>query len=389
MKKLIAILVILIISSSLGFSQSAKDNLRSAVKNKEYIEASNYISEAISDNPKDLDLHILCGDLYFEIEKLDSALILYRKADDISSNESKVLRKIGRTLSYMGRHQEAIKILNDLVRRKKDDVYNHLELGSAYIKADSLSQAELTITRAREMNRSIPDGWVALGDLYFAQRVYELARTNYEEALSIDEDLTDARVKLATAYYWLANQETDKDLSNELFTRSLKEWNIVTQKDPKNARAFFEQGKILFLAKKWEDAAKSFYQYTQLRPTGSLGRWYMAQSMFELGQCDSAAPQLKIVANEIDTVKNKATLMLAQCFFDQKRYQESVNEYNVLHKTGILDLKDLKRYAAALFRVNDTTNGLKIYEEIITKDTTECLLMYQLGSLMLSMKNYP
>jgi hypothetical protein len=38
------------------------------------LEAAKYISESIKEKPKDYDVYVLCGDVYTELEKYDSAL---------------------------------------------------------------------------------------------------------------------------------------------------------------------------------------------------------------------------------------------------------------------------------------------------------------------------
>ncbi len=384
---LINLLLILFASVSL-YSQSAYDQMRTFVNESDYMKASEFIPQAVKDNPKDVNVHLLAGDIYFELEKYSEALNMYQKADDIKSKQTLVLRKIGKTLSEMSRHQDAIKILKDAVAIDKNDYKNLLELGNAYIKSNQLNEAELIITKAREMNRKSSEAFVALGDLYFAQKVYPLARSNYEEALAIDENLTEARVKLATTYYRLANQEIDKDLANELFTRSLKEWNIVTQKDPKNAKALKEQGRILFFAKQYGEAAQSFFRYLDLRSDDNLIRWYYAQSLVEIGKCDSAVTQLKIVTEVIDSVKDKAKLKLAQCYFEQKRFIESAESYEELKNVIELDNVDIERLAVAYLRNGDTVKALVNYKELVEKDNNRCVLMYQTGILSILIKDY-
>ncbi|MCX7736208.1 MAG: tetratricopeptide repeat protein [Candidatus Kapabacteria bacterium] len=370
------------------FGQSAYDQMRTYVSESDYVKASEFIKQAIKDNPKDLNVHVLAGDIYFELEKYNEALDMYEKANDIKSKQTSILRKIGKTLSELERHQEAIKILKDAVSIDKNDFRNLLELGNAYIKSKQLNEAELTITKARELNRKSPEAFVALGDLYFAQNVYPLARTNYEEALAIDENLTEARVKLATTYYKLANQEIDRDLANELFTRSLKEWNIITQKDPKNAKALKEQGKILFFAKQYGEAAQSFFRYLDLRSDDVLIRWFYAQSLVEIGKCDSAVAQLQIVTQEIDSVRDKAKLKLAQCYFEQKRFLESAKTYEEVKNAIELDNVDIERLAVAYIRNGDTTKALSYYKELVNKDPSRCMLMYQTGILSFLIKDY-
>jgi tetratricopeptide (TPR) repeat protein len=382
MKNVLRILVVFISIVSM-YGQSSYEKIRDYVNSGDYSNAAALIPEAVRENPKNESMLILCGDIYFELDKLDSALIMYEKADDVNGDEPPTMRKIGRTLSQMGKHFEAIRQLKDAVKEAPEDVYNYLELGRAYIKADSMKLAEFNIAKAREINKTIPDAYVALGDLYFAQKVYELAKNNYEEALSINENLIEARIKLATAYYWLGMREFDKELANEFFERSLKEWNFITKKDPKNAKAYFEQGKILYFSQQFENAAKSLYEYVTLRPKGSLGRWYLAQSLYELRACDSAAIQLRICADEIDSVKSKALVLLARCYYDNSRYKESIDAFLELKKSDSLELQDLKRIAQSALQIGDTTLAVSYYIEAKDRDPSQCKYVYDVGRFLL------
>lgn len=388
MKKILLLLTIVTMNMNIVFSQSAIENVRSLSESKDYVQAKAYIPQAISENRKDFDFMVLAGDIYFELDNLDSALIMYKKADDINSDETKVMRKIAVTLSGLGKYKEAIEEVMDAIDEDDEDVYNYLALGKVYLKADSMKQAELYITKAREMDKDIPDAYIALGDLYFAQKIYELAKTNYEDALSIDENNVEARTKLAISYYWLANREYDNDLANELFKKSLKEWNTITKQDPKNAKAFYEQGKILFFSGIWDKAAKSLYKYVQLRPSGKLGRWYLAQSLYELTQCDSAEPHLIKAAEMIDSVKTKALLLLARCYFDAQKYDKSINTFEKLKELDTLDSKDLERLGAAEFSVGDTLKAIETYRTVIDKNPSKCKLAYKTGVMYYFIKQY-
>jgi tetratricopeptide (TPR) repeat protein len=392
MKKLIFFLAAIMFSVSAAIAQSPVEQFENYLEEHKLEEAAAVIPAAIKENYDDLDLAIKAGDVYRELNRLDSALIMYRRAEDID-DEPYVMTKIAKTLALQRKFDEAIEIMKEDVIEEDEDNPDHiLNLAQIYIQADSLETAELLISRAKSMDKSNPQAYVALGDLYFAQRVYALARQNYEEALSLDEDLTDARIKLATSYYWLANRESDKDLANELFTRSLKEWNKVTQKDTMNAEAYFQQGKILFFSKRYNKAAPVLSRYVKLRPSGKLGRWYLAQSFYEAGVCDSAAPHLRVVSKQIDSVETKAKLLLARCSFEQKNYVEAVDLYSKLFKgksREMIDDIDYKRYGGASFMIGDTAKSIEIYRETIDKyPDKSCALMQRLGKLLLFMKNY-
>jgi tetratricopeptide (TPR) repeat protein len=364
------------------------DELRSFSKQKDYVQAEKYITGAISDRIKDEDVYMLAGKVYTELEKYNKALLMYEKAYDLEDDDPKIISELARAYSRLKQYDKALELLNDAVKDYPEDLHILLALGSVYIAKGDLDQAALQITKARENNKDNPEPYVALGDLYFVQKIYELAKNNYEEALKIDESLTDARIKLATAYYWMANREYDKDLSNELFNRSLKEWNTITKKAPKYARAWWEQGRILFFGKRYDLAAGSFQKYLELRPDHSLARWYLARSYVETGYCDSAVAHLRQVAVEIDSVKYKAGLKLAQCLFQQERFGEALKEYETVKPHIQLKVKDIERMAAAALKVSDTTKTIMYYKEVIQRDSTKCNLMYQLANLTIYMKDY-
>ncbi len=390
MKKALLTLTLLFFSTAIILADSPKDKVEEYASTKNYVKAANYIPEAVQRNFEDFDFLVLSGDIYKALKRLDSALIMYRKADDVESDEPEVLRKIAAVLTEQGKYNQALEAVREAIDEDKKDVKNYLALGKVYIEADSLKQAELYITKAREMDKDRPEAYIALGDLYFAQRVYELAKNNYEKALSMDEDNVEARTKLAISYYWLANREFDydEDLAQEYFKKSLKEWNTITKQDSMNAKAFFEQGKIFFFSKRWQDAARSLYRYVQLRPNGLLGRWYLAQSLYEVAACDSAEKHLRICAEKIDSVSTKARLLLARCYFDAKKYDKSMEAFNKIKAEKPLNKEDLERYGMAAFKQRDTLTALKNYEKVIEMNPERCGLMYKTGIMYYRLKKY-
>ncbi|MGQ9818617.1 MAG: tetratricopeptide repeat protein [Candidatus Kapaibacteriales bacterium] len=387
MKKTFLLSVIFLLTLNV-YSQDILREFKRYYQNKEFQEAYHLLPNLIKEKYKDEMLYIAFGDVYFEFEKYDSARIMYEIAYDIRDDKPEVIQKLARAFSYTNSFDKAIKLLKDYLKKNSDEWQTNLELGYIYLRADSLRQAEYYFTKVKELNKKTPEPFIALGDLYFAQKVYELARWNYEEALSLNPDLTEARVKLATSYYYLAMLEQDPNLYNELFLRSLKEWQIVSQKDPKNAKAWFEQGKILYLASRYEDASRAFYQFVQLRPSSSLGRWYLAQSLVEIGKCDSAIVHLEIVINEIDSVRTKAQLKLARCYFDTKNFEKAIQTYSILSRTTSLEEKDYERFATAYIYYGDTISAFNVYDELFKKNNLKCSLIIQVALFSMNAKYY-
>ncbi|MCX8054257.1 MAG: tetratricopeptide repeat protein [Ignavibacteria bacterium] len=382
--------VLLLFSFSFSYAQQAKQNFLSALNEKNYELAESFIPAALAENPKDLDLHLLCNDVYLELGRNDKALEVIRQAEKISSKPP-VLRKLANTLSINSYHSEAVKILRKLTIDEKKEISNWLLLVDVYLRADSLSQAELAVARVLDMDKNNVEANIKRGDIYYQQRVYELSKDSYEAALSINPDLNEARMKLAQSYYWLGirENEANPDLANLYFTRSLQEWNTLTQKDPKNARAWFEQGKLFFFSKNYVQAAQSLNNYIQLRPSGSLGRWYLAQSLYELGRCDSARSHLRIVANEIDTAAARAKLLLARCYLSEGDYAQSEKTFEELSASVSLQMEDVRRWGQAALFAGDTNIAVEKWKQAIEMNPTEnCQLMYVLGTSLNKMKRY-
>ena len=120
--------------------------------------------------------------------------------------------------------------------------------------------------------------------------------------------------------------------------------------------------KILFLSKNYVDAAKSLNNYIILRPSGSLGRWMLAQSLEKIGRCDSAVTHLEIVAKEIDSVKIKAQMMIARCTFDNKDYKNAILLFNKASQDTALEVSDYMRLGQAYLLTLDTVNALSIWK---------------------------
>jgi len=378
------------------FANGDLKQLKELYENKEFVEASQ-ISDAVSNaNPKDFEAQLICGDIFLELENYDKALGFFNKAKKIK-DKPEVLRRIGRVYSLQGKHDDAEKMLEGAIKDDKKDVDSYLELADAYIRANKMSEAKVQITRASNIDSKTPKTDLALGNMYFAQGVYELAKNNLLQALKKDPNLVDARVKLASSYYWLAIRESDVDVYNELFSLSLQEWNNVTKQDPNNARAFFEQGKILFWSKNYPEAATSLARFAKLRPDGALGRWFLAQSLYELNRCEDAQEHLAYASENIDTVKNKSRLLLAKCYYNSKEYDKASGLFSQLNDVAInepeagikFDDADLRSWGVSTLFNGDTANAIVIFKRAVNEyPDNSCTMSNMVSRLMYASKMY-
>ncbi len=383
------IALLFILCTVATFGQSNVDVVKKLYGQGRLSEAMKYMEAASDEAKRDVDFQIICGDICFELDDLPNAEKYYRKAKDRDSDYLPMLMKLGRVLHLQKKYKEAFELLGEAIDEGDDKVEPFLEYAAAHIRDRNIGDAQTMIARAKKIDGKDARVFLTSGDMYFAQGIYELARKDYLEALKYDDSNIEARSNLATSYYWLANREADSELRSEYFALCLQEWQNVIEYDDNNAKAFFEQGKILFWANRPLDAAPKLNRLVTLRPDHKLGRWYLAQSLQSINRCDSAAAHLNWVAENIDSVKVKSRILLAQCYFINKNYSDAVGAYEKIISDTTLSLKDMKMYGNASLLLGDTAKAVEIWDKTIEmKPDASCGLMMMLGQLSYMEKEY-
>lgn len=385
------VLTLLIVGSVSSLADNAFEQAKEAVSVSDYVEAVRFIRPALENAPKDEEVLALATRIYSELESADSALLygsrLYQEDDDTPE----YVRLYAHALVLSRQAPKAVEVLRKIYRNDPS-VETSLSLVNALVEADSTSAAELVASTAKTNYPKSADAYFALGLLYAKykpQPVLELAKSNLEQSIELDDAKVAAHFALADVYWKMANRESDKDLGNELFKRSLIEWNKVGQLDPRNARAWFEQGKIFYLAKKYKESVGALQRYLELRPVGTgnpIAVWYIGKSFFELQICDSAKVYLVQASELIDSLKTEAALMLGRCNVLTRQWATASEWYTTSsQRTSGMDTwepTDLWYYGTALVMSQDTAKAITIMSEAAKKDPSNCQFMFRFGYLL-------
>jgi tetratricopeptide (TPR) repeat protein len=370
------------------------ESAKKAVAAGDYLLALGHIRAAVAQEPQDIERLSLASTIYLEMDIRDTALLYARRVfeDDDEDTDNALL--LGRALVESGKADEACVMLKKF-RRKTDDVRLALAHVNALVAADSNSAAELVASTARQKYPKEADAYLALGNLYFNWKplpVFDLAVQNYNDAIKIDNSLVTAHFNLAICYWRMGNRETDDALSNEYFNKCLAEWAIVSKLDPKNARAWYEQGKIYYLAKRYPSASDALKTYRELRPLGTgeiMASWYLGESLYKQGMCDDAKRHLEDAAARIDSLKPKVSIMLARCNFQAKKWQECVSSYASAEKVDSLwEGMDYWKYGTALINASDTVRAVDVMFKAAKIEPKQCKLMERFAFLLQSKKRY-
>jgi tetratricopeptide (TPR) repeat protein len=379
--------IVFSLASQLLIAQPTLDRARALVSSGDVPAAAAVVKQIVGKEPKNVDALVLASQIYTELESADTALQYAKRAYDESDTRGDVVRQYALALSKSGSAEQATVIMRKFVK-KNESVENYLALVDALIEADSLRAAELVGTMAKSKFSKSAQSFLALGNIYFnfkPQPVFELAKQNYEEAIKLEPTLIQAHFNLAQSYWKLANAESDDELSSELFKRCLLSWNEVGKLDPTNARAFFEQGKIFYLAKRYRDATKALIEYRKLRPVGTglaIASWYLGNSFYELNECDSARIHLQDAGKQIDTLRNKTSLLLARCAFRTKQWSNASRDFGTANAAGIMEPLDFWYYGTSQVLAGDTTSAITTMWKASEVMPQQCVLMFRFGLLL-------
>jgi tetratricopeptide (TPR) repeat protein len=365
-----------------------------AVEEQDYVKALELIRVAIAKEPQDIDRLRLGAKVYLEMNILDTALSYAKRVykDDDDVKEHVVL--YANALIATNQAEEACVAIKKF-RKGVDDVEMALAHVDALVAADSLVSAELVATTARSKFSKSPLAYLALGNLYFNWKprpILENAADNYRAALDLDNNNVEAHFNLAICYWKMRNRESDDALATEYLTKCLDEWTTVSTLDPKNARAWFEQGKIYYYAKKYTKAVSALKEYRVLRPVGSgepMASWFLGESLYKLAKCDEAQQHLEDAARQVDSLKSKVALMLARCNYDAKKWGECAKKYDeaVVFESSWAPT-DYWNHGTALILAGDTVKAINVMLVASDKAPKQCAAMFRLGFLLQVRKQY-
>lgn len=390
----VVLLAALLAPLTMSAQGSARARAQAAVADSNYTEAARLYDEAVKESPKDKAVWVEAGDVNMELDRYMAARTDYEHAADIDGKDPAVLRKLGLSYSALGDNPKAVEAIRKAMKYDASSVESYLALGTALINAgkDSLNNAELTLITAGQKYPKSAEVLVALGDLYFARGVYELAQTKYEEALQQNANLVEPRVRLGRSYRELAKRAPSLEEANPLYNKALSEFNTVTGMAPKNARAWFEQGEILMLAREYEKAGQTFTQYVKLRPEDPRGDVMLGTAAFEGKFYPLAIEPLERVLTKSDSVSRafvpQARGMLAKSYYAAKEYAKAREMYGMLPDTA-LDLESTKLYGSSiLLSGGDTARAIGLYRKLLDANPNDCSLSMGIGNLLYQMKRW-
>lgn len=213
--------------------------------------ASDAYKQAIKLRPTNGDYYLVLGNLYETVENMEDAEIAYKKAISLDPNNAFYHMTYGDFCLKLGNTQRALAEYRKTLEVNPDDLHNILNTGY----------------------QTLGDGWkdlvseicphnvnscVTLAQFCADREWYDVARSEYEQAISIWPDRTDLRKRLS---HLLVKQG--------MFDESASLWRQFLESHPQNAQAYAQLAGIYVQQKRTDEAIQQFLAAADVEPGNS------------------------------------------------------------------------------------------------------------------------
>jgi len=214
-----------------------------AFEENDFFRAEKLLREALGSGANYPDIHYILGLIYHQWGKLHQAIEYFEKSIELNPGYMEALLSLSITLNDMGKYEEA---------------------KSVYQRASASISATGDLSRGSLFRGKIANLHAELGGLYVALGQNEDAVREYRKALSVAPEFPDLRVRLAVALRDAGRME-----------EALAEVDRVLEKRPGEVSALVQQGILLYLLGKKENARRSWEEALFRDPLNKLVQLYL------------------------------------------------------------------------------------------------------------------
>jgi len=322
------------------------------------------------------------GEVLRHSGKYGDAIPLFQRATDLDRKFPEAQLALGQCLIQTGQHEKAVTALNEGLKwgpkwRPKFLV----ALGDAELARDSLRDAGIFYTRAREESPDDATPRRALGNFYLKRGTWALAVQELQGALAIDSTDIETHYGLGQALYF-----------DRRYTEALDEYHWVVVHDPEYPPGELALGNLLYLAgerdpKRYPEARAPLEKYTQLMPDDPKGWSLLGRTYAALKMKDEAMPAL-MKAQQLGDRSKEMYTVLGRVYVDRKEWDKALDAFGKGEPTS----RDLLLIGQMFVFQNKLEQADSVYRAIIADDSTRAdarFAMNELAKLRFRQKDYP
>lgn len=167
------------------------------VKKADTVKAKRYIINLLDKYPNSYLGHKFLAELYESQEKYIESIDEYVRAIEINTKDYNSYFKIAYFLKELNKNEEAINMLNDLLKKKPEYLEASMLLGDILYMEERFKEATFVYSDALKYNPGNYDIYYNLGMVYTRLNDFQKAKEYYELAAEINSLLYNAKFSLA------------------------------------------------------------------------------------------------------------------------------------------------------------------------------------------------
>jgi len=252
----------------------------------QYLEASNYLQDALNENEEDRDAAQLLGLSYYFSGRPVQAIAALEKVRSWRPNSNiDALYILGICYTVAERRDEARQIFSQLYGVNPNSAAAHLLLARMLLRQGFDPSAESEARAALLISPQLPVAHLTLGELGLYGGDYSKAVQEFNAELAVNPTSAAALTRLGDVY-WRLNQG---ERSKKILLRSI---GI----DPAAPESYVLLGKVLFRDGQIALAEQNFHHATDLDPGSYTAHYFLGQVYREQGRSEAAQREMLLAA---------------------------------------------------------------------------------------------
>jgi tetratricopeptide (TPR) repeat protein len=324
------------------------------LKQQKWSEASNTFRRATIHNPEDSELYYWLGRSLEGQGNANGAIIAYKKAAKLKSQNPYVYSKIANVLLLKKEYSEAEDYYEKAFKYNPDHVES--KVGLAKVAAhENKSKKVLSYLEGIAISKSFAEDIHRLkGQAYLNLKNFDLASAEIKQALKVNSKQALLWNQLGATYYAMARY---KD-ANNAYQKALALKNIEQE-----FVAHLGQGKSLYALKNYDAAKKSFQKAARSNTEDIESRKYLAKINLA-GKDYSGAEKYSRQALGITSNDAELYFILGYALEKQKKYSQAAQAFALGLKKDSKNESARLAYARSLVKSNKKPLAIDVLESL-------------------------
>jgi tetratricopeptide (TPR) repeat protein len=339
---------------------------------------------------------------YHQNGRLDEAKKIYQSIIKLQPKSSEALHGIGLIELVNHNYQEAIQYFNQALKVEKNATFFN-NRGSAYFEIKKMQEAFADYQMALKMQPEFTDAQYNLANLYSATHKHEEAITAYNKILQKDSLQIDALYNRGNTYKKIKkyqealldyqkvlhidpnNMQALLNLGNtcialENFDEALNAYEKILTVNPIHAEVVLARANALILHKKYELAIDAYKTYIQIKPDEKESYYGLGNALKDTLKFEEAIYCYK-KAIEIDPEYFDALTNLANTLRRVKRFDEAALYYSRAVEANPNEPDAYSNLGNILHDLNRTDLAIDAYAQALVVAPNDVRANYNIGNI--------